>query len=152
MGFFAGIKAAFSGLLNTGTGKASVGDVPRGRANNRWLGRTGESMAVAHLKKNGYRMVASNYRAKTGEVDIICEEGGALVFVEVKMRRQRAFGPPQAAVDERKQRKIARTAQHYLAKTRQAGRRVRFDVLAITITGDEPVFRIIKNAFDSPFR
>ncbi|MBI5846254.1 MAG: YraN family protein [Deltaproteobacteria bacterium] len=152
MGFFASIKAAFSGLLNPGTGKASLWDVPQGRANNRRLGRTGESMAVTHLKKNGYRMVDSNYRAKTGEVDIICEEGGALVFVEVKMRRQRAFGPPQAAVDKRKQRKIARTAQHYLARTRQRGRRVRFDVLAITVTGGEPVFRIIKNAFDSPFR
>lgn len=152
MGFLASIKAALSGLFHKPGEKADSGSIPQARQNNRSLGRTGESMAAAHLKKNGYRVVAANYRAKTGEVDIICEEGGALVFVEVKMRRQRAFGPPQAAVDKRKQRKIARTAQHYLARTRQSGRRVRFDVLAITVTGDEPDFRIIKNAFDSPFR
>lgn len=152
VGFLARVKAAFSGLLNPGDGKAAIRDIPRGRASNRSLGRSGESMAVAHLRQNGYRMVSANYRAKTGEVDIIAEEGGALVFVEVKMRRQKAYGPPQAAVDKRKQKKIARTAQHYLATTRQPNRRARFDVLAITVTDGQPHFRIIKNAFESPFR
>lgn len=150
-GLLDGIKAFFSGLTSkVKPGERSV--LIAEKTDNRSLGRAGESLAVRHLKRNGYRIIETNYRAKTGEIDIIAEEGGALAFIEVKMRRQNAFGPPQAAVDFKKTKKIARTAQHYMAKTRQTGRRARFDVLAITVAGGDPSFRLFKNAFESPFR
>ena len=152
MGIFARIKTAFVGLARPGDRHPDKNQIPGGATDNRSLGRSGESVAARYLKHNGYRIVSTNYRAKTGEIDIVAEEGGALVFVEVKMRRQSAYGSPQAAVDKRKQRKIARTAQHYLATTRQTGRRSRFDVLAITVMDGKTSFKIIKNAFESFFR
>lgn len=113
-------------------------------------GRKGESLAVSHLKKNGYRVLEQNYRTKTGEIDIIAKDGDVIVFIEVKARQTSAYGNPKYAVTWTKQQKIARSALTYLKSTNQMGKRARFDVVAIhpAEDPDRPSIEIIKNAFD----
>ncbi|MGH0032086.1 MAG: YraN family protein, partial [Myxococcota bacterium] len=64
------------------------------------------------------------------EIDLVVERAGTLVFVEVKTRRTRRFGPPEASVDARKQARLVRGAHAWLRAERRRPRRVRFDVVA----------------------
>lgn len=75
-------------------------------------------MAAQFLRQSGYRIIARNYRTPFGEIDLIAYDGPVLVFVEVKARRGDRFGPPHAAVDARKQRRLTRAALGYLARVR----------------------------------
>ena len=65
-------------------------------------GRAGEAAAAAHLRRSGYKIVARNYRVREGEIDIVAEHSGDLVFVEVKARRSGAFGKPEESLTEDK--------------------------------------------------
>jgi len=115
----------------------------------RQLGGSGETLAAAHLEKNGYRILARNYRTPIGEIDIIAQEGETLVFVEVKTRGTHRFGHPKEAVTARKQRKLSMAALYYLKGTRNLHRKARFDVVSI-LPGPREGWKIevIKNAFD----
>lgn len=93
-------------------------------------GATTEQLACAHLQANGLSLLQANYRLRTGEIDLIMQEGSVIVFVEVRYRRNRDYGGALSSIDPRKQARIIRTAQHYLqyhAPTAQA----RFDVVAV---------------------
>jgi putative endonuclease len=82
------------------------------------------------------RILARNWRARSGEIDIIGETDGRLVFVEVRTRRASGrFGTALESVDARKQRQVRETALVYLHATRQAERSCRFDVVAVTVEG-----------------
>ena len=102
---------------------------------NKISGDAGEGRAVAWLGEKGYRILERNYRIPSAEIDIIAERNGTVVFVEVKYRRSSAFGDPFEAVNPKKQAKIVRAAQHYVAKHGLEGRDLRFDV--VSILGDE---------------
>jgi len=93
------------------------------------LGAEGESRAAAFLARRGYRIVARNVRAGGVEIDIVALRGRLVVFVEVKTRRSRSFGPPEAAVDARKQARLVRGAAAWLQAHRGLARRTRFDVI-----------------------
>jgi len=95
------------------------------------FGKESESLAVKHLKKNGYKILEQNYRNKIGEIDIIAKEKGTLVFVEVKAGRTHFFGNPKWAVTPKKQRKISMVALYYLKATKQTHVKARFDVVSI---------------------
>ncbi|MFO7557042.1 MAG: YraN family protein [Desulfobacterales bacterium] len=112
------------------------------------FGKESESLAVRHLKKNGYKILEQNYRNKLGEIDIIAKEKGTLVFVEVKARRTPFFGNPKWAVTFKKQRKISMVALYYLKSTKQTHIKARFDVVALSWAEDNPQIEIIKNAFE----
>jgi len=99
-------------------------------------GRSGEDMAVSYLQRRGYTVLARNYRQRFGEIDVVAEKGDTLVFVEVKTRRNDRYGSPLEAVDQRKQRKLARMAQDYISRHNMEDRAARFDVLAVYILGD----------------
>jgi len=71
------------------------------------LGNKGEELAIRFLKKNGYRIIGRNYACKMGEMDIIAKEKDILVFIEVKTRTSATFGPPQLAVNPRKQSQMS---------------------------------------------
>jgi len=102
------------------------------RSDNKNLGKQGEGVAVEFLKKQGYRVVERNYRTRKGEIDVVCEHSGCIIFVEVKTRRSLAFGHPEEAVDERKQRRMAQIAVDYLTENSLWGKvDCRFDVVAI---------------------
>jgi len=112
------------------------------------LGKRGESVAERHLIKKGYRLVERNYRCPAGEVDLIVLDGRVIVFVEVKTRSGDRFGSPFEAVEFRKQRKMARTAQFFLSQNGLHQRDARFDVVGISWPGGKPIVEHIKNAFE----
>jgi putative endonuclease len=97
------------------------------------LGASGERLAAAALEKQGYCVLARNWRCIYGEIDLIAEDRGELVFVEVKARRGRAMGSPEEAVTASKRRKLLASAQTYLAERGEEQRVYRFDVVAIEL-------------------
>src|SRR5689334_10178146 len=99
------------------------------------VGATGEDRAVAHLARQGMRIVERNYRCKVGELDIVARDNDVLVFVEVRSRRSAEFGSALDAISWRKRHKVTRVAMAYLAARRPRFDEARFDVIAIT--GDE---------------
>ena len=118
---------------------------------NKATGQAGEELAADYLKRLGYELLGRNYRCRGGEVDIVARDGATLVFVEVKTRRSTAFGLPQQAVTQFKQRQIARAAQTWLAQHRKHGTSARFDVLSVLLLPDRPAeIEHITNAFDLP--
>lgn len=96
----------------------------------RALGAAGEERAARHLAQAGYRVVARNARAAGVEIDLVAERGGLVVFVEVKTRTHAGFGGAEAAVDARKQARLARGAAAWLREHRPRARCARFDVIA----------------------
>ena len=116
--------------------------------NPRLLGAFGESVAAAYYRRQGYQVERANYRTRLGEVDLIVEKDGALVFVEVKARGPGALAAPGEAVTPRKQRRLIAAAQAYLALQNCADRRCRFDVVEVRVDEDgEPRLHCIENAF-----
>jgi putative endonuclease len=111
-------------------------------------GKKGETIASAFLKKNGYRIIETNYRCALGEIDIIAREKEELVFVEVKTRKSVELGYPEQAVGINKQKKMSQLALWYLEKNNLTDAKARFDVVAITITDAVEEIKLIKNAFD----
>jgi len=111
-------------------------------------GEKGEAIAVRHLKKNGYKIIETNYRIQLGEIDVIAKDKDTIVFVEVKARRSVHFGSPKGAVTTQKQKKISTVALYYLKATNQITAKARFDVVAVNLNRDKPRVEIIKNAFE----
>lgn len=95
------------------------------------LGRAGEEAAARHLTELGYRIIARNLRFRFGELDIVAEEHGWLVFVEVKTRTGSGYGSAAEAVTPAKQRQLVKLAAAYLAATGGEGRPCRFDVVTV---------------------
>lgn len=113
--------------------------------NKRRLGTKYEKIATKYLQAKGYSVLASNFRCKIGEIDIIAKENGYLIFIEVKYRSSLNKGYPHDAISNYKINKIINTAKYYmLTNNISFDTPCRFDV--ITILGDE--INIIKNAFE----
>ena len=93
------------------------------------FGREGESAAIAFLKENGYRILEKNFRSKLGEIDLIAEQAGVIVFIEVKARSDHEFGHPFDALTPTKQKKIIQTTQSFLVQKRIPDKSMRFDVV-----------------------
>lgn len=116
--------------------------------NNKEKGLMGENIAQSYLKKQGYKIIETNYRAsKLAEIDIIAKHKGILVFVEVKMRLSTTNGFGREAVTKEKQRHIRFAATHYLTYKIKKEVSVRFDVLEITFLNELPEIELIQNAF-----
>jgi len=95
-------------------------------------GRWGEDRAATHYRRLGYAILARNWRSATGELDLVVERDGIVVFCEVKARRTDRYGPAAAAVGAAKQRTIRRLAAEWLDAAEQPRQSIRFDVVAIT--------------------
>lgn len=111
-------------------------------------GKQGEELAVAHLRKAGYKIVARNYRCLYGEMDVIARDGDTIVFIEVKSRKSETFGQPQEAVGLEKRKKLSRISLHYIQQKRLEACNARFDVIAVKMSPDENRIDLIRNAFD----
>jgi putative endonuclease len=111
------------------------------------LGKMGETLACRELRRRGYVILARRHRTRYGEIDIVAREGDTIVFVEVKARRDVAFGGAGAAVTSWKQRRIARMAGDYLARHDLLEAPCRFDVVAIDFDGDRPRIEVYAHAF-----
>jgi putative endonuclease len=116
-----------------------------GRTSTRESGRRGEELVCARLVERGMRVLERNVAERFAELDIVAEDGETLCFVEVRTRADDSLGHPAETVDERKQRKIRRAAEAWLARRRMPPRAVRFDVA--TIIWSTGQFDYFENAF-----
>jgi putative endonuclease len=116
-----------------------------------WRSRKGgrfEQLALAWLQAQGLALIQSNYRCKVGEIDLVMRERELLVFIEVRFRGIRSQVAPCETVDFRKQRKLLRTARHFLlCNERLAELPCRFDVLGISDERGTPRYEWIRDAF-----
>ncbi|NUM77011.1 YraN family protein [candidate division KSB1 bacterium] len=111
------------------------------------LGSWGEQRAAEHLEKLGYTIIARNFRHGHGEIDLVADDNGTLVFVEVKTQSSEAMGEAFNWVTRRKQRQIGRVALAYLTANQIENRDCRFDVIAVAHREDEVEIKHIPNAF-----
>lgn len=110
-------------------------------------GVQGEQMAARWLEGQGYTVIEKNYRYGHHEIDLVATEGSDLVIVEVKTRTDTSFGNPEEAVDLKKRKILVNLANRYVKHHHWQGD-TRFDIVAITIHDNQPVFKLIKNAFN----
>ena len=112
------------------------------------LGRRGEKLARKFLKKQGYRLLRSNYNTTRGEIDLIMRDDDTIVFVEVKTRRSEKFATAESAVNYRKQKHLIAAARKFINTYRFNDHPCRFDVVAIVAPeNSKPTIRHYQNAF-----
>src|SRR5689334_2458170 len=122
------------------------------------LGKLGEEYAAAYLDQLGYRLVAANFILPVGrnlrgavvdaEIDLVAYDGATLCFIEVKTRASDWFAPPEANVDLRKRRQIARAARAYRHLFELEDETYRFDVITVVLSEpDLPQLELLKNYF-----
>ena len=122
------------------------------------LGARGESLAIEHLERSGYRIVAANVTLPIGrnmrdvivnaEIDIVAYDGPTLCFIEVKARASDEFASPQTNVDLRKRRQIARAARGYRRMFGLMNSPFRYDVITVVGKPDDVNPRInLRKAF-----
>jgi putative endonuclease len=103
----------------------------RGKGERVAVGRHGEEEAERHLTRRGFRLIERRFRVRNGEIDLVMADGKTIVFVEVRRRRSALAGDPLDSIDQRKRRRIIRTARLYLHVRGLYDRPCRFDVVAI---------------------
>ena len=81
----------------------------------RTLGRAGEDAAARHLEAAGYPVIARGFRARRGEIDLVCRAGRRILVVEVKTRSSAGYGLPEEAVDDAKRAAMQAAASEYRA-------------------------------------
>ncbi len=111
-------------------------------------GRRGEDLAYRFLQEAGYRVVARNYRSKSGrgEIDLLGWDGDMLACVEVKTRKNAAFGRPEEFVGSDKRRHLMRAAHSYARRAKVDPMCLRYDVISV-ILEPEPAIELYKDAF-----
>ena len=115
------------------------------------LGWRGEEAAARHLEALGFRILSRRFRTRAGEIDLVADEGGTLVFVEVKARGSLACGRPADFVDRRKRGRLLRAAAGYLQSRGGPDRPCRFDVVEILASpGGDLRIHLIRDAFQGP--
>lgn len=109
-------------------------------------GQAAEQIAETYLKAQGLTLMTRNYRSRFGEIDLIMQDGDSLVFVEVRLRKNKLFGGAEASITPSKQHKIVITAAYYLQQ--YGSQACRFDAV---LMDKENVQNItwIKNAFET---
>lgn len=118
-------------------------------AGRRERGDEAEAAAVKLLEQRGYRIRLRNFRCRYGEVDIVAEQGEVVCFVEVRMRTTGVWGDPASTVSWAKQRKVVKTAMHYLFSAGLKDRMIRFDVISVVGRGEAASLEHIPDAFDA---
>lgn len=116
----------------------------------RVFGTSGESVAAAYLTARGLVVSARQVRTPFGEIDLVCFDAGEVVFVEVKTRRTKTYGPPEAAVTRAKFNSMRKSAEFELERLQKAEGPWRIDVVAVDWPeGGEPAVTHFP-AIDSP--
>lgn len=102
------------------------------RTGRQRLGDEAEALARRHLARNGLECLATNYRCRVGEIDLVMEDEGTLVFVEVRYRGAGARYDAITSVSNAKQRRIILATERFLSRyPKLAAREIRFDVVCI---------------------
>ena len=112
------------------------------------LGRRGEELALNKIKRLGYTCIARNYRCALGEVDLIAKDGDTLVFIETKTRKGASLAYAKEAIDARKRRQLSKVALAFMKANNCCEVKSRFDVVAVSLQGNQERIEVIKNAFE----
>jgi putative endonuclease len=105
------------------------------------VGKRGEDLAEEYLKKEGYCVLAKNYKNKYGEIDIIINKGKELIFVEVRSKTEEKFGSPEETVKKKKKEKLEKNALAYTAFHNYNGA-YRIDLICVVFSAKGNVLRI----------
>jgi putative endonuclease len=103
---------------------------------NRSIGKIGEDTAVEYIENRGYKVIDRNYTSRWGEIDIISEKDGVLVFVEVKTKIGDKYGAPWESVTFFKYQKLKRSIQYYITSNKHSNRKCRIDVCGVLLNPD----------------
>ena len=112
-------------------------------SHNQGLGSWGERLAEGHLLDKGYTLRERNVRTRYGEIDLVVESGGVLVFVEVKTRSSAEFGFPESGLTPAKRTHLLNAIQAYLQEHPEIENDWRVDVIAIQRQKGSPVPEIV---------
>jgi len=113
---------------------------------NQALGHWGEQKAATYLEQKGYRIIDHNVRTLFGEIDLIADHKGVLIFVEVKTRSSSAFGLPEEAITPGKREHMLASAQAYLQELTSLDSDWRIDVIAVRKICDQYQILHFENA------
>ncbi len=114
------------------------------------LGKKGEDIAAGFLEGIGFKVLERNWKYGRKDIDIVCEDGKTIVFVEVKAVGSEEFNFPFERVNRRKQKNISQVAEFFIQQRNCSGCEFRFDVVAIDTRGGSARIRHIRNAFMVP--
>lgn len=110
------------------------------------IGRRGEDLAADFYVQNGFTILERNWHCYHLEVDMIARNEDTLVICEVKTRSSIDFGEPETFVTPQKQKNLIRAANMYLTRT-QLNLEVRFDIVSVTLCGNDHQLHHIPSAF-----
>lgn len=122
---------------------------PPGTDGTRARGRAAEALAEEHLAGLGYRVLARNHATRRGEVDLICQEGEVICFVEVRSRAGEAQGSPLETVSTVKARRVVAAATDWAWRNGKLDAALRFDVVGVVLGPEGPRFELVRGAFDA---
>jgi putative endonuclease len=120
----------------------SVGD------NDNTSGKQAEALAAQFLVRQGLQVLAQNFRCRGGEIDLVCRDRKALVFVEVRLRRNTNYGGAAASITASKQARIILAARHYLSANAATESDCRFDCVLLDSL-DENRIEWLRDAFSA---
>ncbi|PKF63418.1 YraN family protein [Psychromonas sp. psych-6C06] len=103
-----------------------------------------EKKALSYLLSQGLTLLHQNYYCRFGEIDLIMADQDTLVFIEVRFRKNGDFGGALASINQSKQRKIIKTANHYIAQLASEPY-CRFDAIALNDSDSCPLW--VQDAF-----
>lgn len=115
--------------------------------NHKMIGDQAETLACNYLQHRGLTLLARNFHCRRGEIDLVMRDHDALVFVEVRYRRQTRYGRAAETVVRSKQVRIIRCAQYYMHRNHAWNEGARFDVVSIEGEPGNPAITWLKDAF-----
>ena len=98
------------------------------------LGIDGETLACEELEKLGFSIIERRFRTRFGEIDVVANDRGTVVFVEVKTKTDSSFSDPVESVTKQKQRRLVSMAEQYVAYHRIDHMPCRFDVVTVDVS------------------
>lgn len=110
----------------------------------RQIGNAAEERAARYLEAQGLKVIERNWQVRGGEIDLICQQGDTLVFVEVRARASTSYGGAGGSITASKQRRLILAARHYLATLRREPP-CRFDAVLI----DSENLQWVRDAFQA---
>jgi putative endonuclease len=117
-------------------------------SNTNQIGQQAENRALEYLESKGLSLIERNYHCKRGEIDLIMNDSGTLVFVEVRFRKNDRFGSALESIHAAKQKKIIISASHYLAHHPE-DQPIRFDAVALSPSATKLEIQWVKSAFEA---
>ncbi len=112
--------------------------------NNYIIGKKGEDIATAFLKKKGYKILERNFYCRQGEIDIIAVDNKEIVFIEVKTRNNTNYGMPSEAVTKNKYKHLRKATEYYVYKNNLYQEFIRLDIIEILFKQDKYEINHIK--------